>query len=532
VSEENELPEGWCWTTLGQCFTVHIGATPSRQKLEYWKGNIPWVSSGEVQFCRIRSTREYITQAGFNNSSIQINPIGSVLLGMIGEGKTRGQAAILDIEACNNQNCAAIWVSQTHIISEYIYYWLLFQYDITRQVGSGNNQPALNKSRVEQFVFPLSPLLEQQRIVAAIEQQFTRLDSAVTALKHTKAKLKRYRASVLKAAVEGKLTETWRAEHPATEPANVLLKRILVERRAKWDADQRAKGKDPAKVKYVEPAVPDVENLPGLPEGWGWATLEQLTSAVRPICYGILMPKENVPNGVLYVKVKDMKGDKINIGELHRTTFEIAAGFARASLAPGDLLLAIRGTYGRIAEVPDELDGANITQDTARLAIIKFISSAYIAVHLRSPNSQKYFREAARGVAVKGVNIADVRLTPIELPPLSEQQEIVSEVERRLSIVTQLEATVEANLKRAERLRQSILKEAFAGRLVPQDPDDEPASVLLERIHKEREGQKQGPIKKARAIKAISAPRMPDVEPMEIDASEMEQMDLWANAHG
>src|SRR5947199_10136650 len=110
-------------------------------------------------------------------------------------------------------------------------------------------------------------------MVAAIEQQFTRLDAGLAALQRAKLKLKRYRAVVLKAAVEGKLTEAWRAEHPTTEPASMLLERILKERRTKWETVLRAKGKDPAKVKYVEPAKPDLEGLPGLPEGWCWTIL-------------------------------------------------------------------------------------------------------------------------------------------------------------------------------------------------------------------------------------------------------------------
>jgi type I restriction enzyme, S subunit len=506
VIEENKLPKGWVQTTLGDLLPIQYGkglVVASR----VLNGEIPvYGSSGIV---------------GFHNQALTTKP--SLVIGRKGSIGSVYHSTVpcwpIDTTYFTEEDSNKNLKFFLHLLS----FLDLHQFDKSTAI------PGLSRDDYNALVVQVAPLPEQQRIVTAIEQQFTRLDAAVTALQHTRTKLKRYRAAVLKAAVEGKLTEAWRAEHPATEPASALLERILVERRAKWEADLRAKGKDPAKVKYVEPAEPDEKNLSDLPKGWCWLTLEQLTSAVRPICYGILMPKENVPNGVLYVKVKDMKGDKINVDELHRTTFEIAAGYARASLAPGDLLLAIRGTYGRIAEVPDALDGANITQDTARLATIKLVSSAYVAIHLRSPNSQKYFREVARGVAVKGVNIADVRLTPIKLPPFIEQQEIVSEVERRLSIVTQLEITVEANLKRAERLRQSILKEAFAGRLVPQDPHDEPASVLLERIHKEREEQKPGSIKKSRELKTISVPRMLDVGSVDIKTSEMEQMDLWTS---
>jgi type I restriction enzyme S subunit len=142
--------------------------------------------------------------------------------------------------------------------------------------SSGVNINNLRQSDIENLLFPTPPLVEQHRIVAAIEQQLTRLDAGVAALRRAQAKLKSYRASVLKAAVEGKLTEAWRAKHPTTEPASLLLERILKERRAKWEADLRVKGKDPAKVKYVEPVKPHMENLPELPEGWCWATVDQI----------------------------------------------------------------------------------------------------------------------------------------------------------------------------------------------------------------------------------------------------------------
>jgi type I restriction enzyme S subunit len=146
------------------------------------------------------------------------------------------------------------------------------------------------------------------------------------------------------------------------------------------------------------------------------------------------------------------------------------------------LLLAIRGTFGRVASVPPELDGGNITQDTARLAIIKEMKSEFVATALRSFDCQRYFKRVARGVAVKGVNIGDVKLCPIPIPPLEEQLEIVAEVAEKLSQIEAAEVATDHSLKRAACLRQSILKRAFEGRLVPQDPTDEPANVLLERI--------------------------------------------------
>jgi type I restriction enzyme S subunit len=173
LAEMSSLPEGWVWTTLGQCFRVAVGATPSRKESTYWDGDIPWVSSGEVQLGRIRHTAEHITAAGLANSSTQINPAGSVMIGMIGQGRTRGQAAILDIDAANNQNCAAIWVSRTDVPPEFVFSWLLSRYTETRSEGSGNNQQALNKRLVEQIPLPLPPLAEQVRIVAEVDRHLS-----------------------------------------------------------------------------------------------------------------------------------------------------------------------------------------------------------------------------------------------------------------------------------------------------------------------------------------------------------------------
>jgi len=328
-----------------------------------------------------------------------------------------------------------------------------------RPYVSGTTRLKLPQGPMKQIPLLVPSPDEQRQIVAEIEKQFTRLEAGVTALKRVQANLKRYRAAVLKAACEGKLVPTEaelaKAEGRSYETGEQLLQRILTERRKNWSG----------RGKYKEPVAPGTANLQPFLQGWTIASLEQLTSATRPICYGILMPKENVETGVLFVKVKDMKGDKVDLAGLHRTTPEIAAKYARSSLSTGDLLLSIRGTYGRVAEVPMELDGGNITQDTARLDVTDLVSHRYVATYLRNPDCQNHFKHVARGVAVKGVNIGDVRPTPIPLPPIAEQKRIVEEVERRLSVIDELESVLKSNLQRATRLRQSILQNAYTGKL-------------------------------------------------------------------
>jgi type I restriction enzyme S subunit len=215
---------------------------------------------------------------------------------------------------------------------------------------------------------------------------------------------------------------------------------------------------------------------------WPTKPLAEANDPERPIRYGILMPKEHIEDGVLYVRVRDYPRDVIELDRLKRTSHEIAAKYQRSTLRPGDVLLAIRGTYGRVAITPPELDGGNITQDTARIAPLPGLENRFLAAFLRSENAQRYFRRVARGVAVKGVNIGDLRTMPVPLPPLEEQRRIVAEVEERLSAIDALRAGIERAQRRSAALRRAVLERAFRGELVPQDPSDEPAEALLARI--------------------------------------------------
>ena len=227
------LPEEWIWAKIGEVLEVFVGSTPSRKESKFWAGDIPWVSSGEVAFCRINSTKESITKLGLENSSTQIHPIGTVMLGMIGEGKTRGQVAILNINACHNQNTAAIRIGANYL-SEFVYYFFAKNYNENRRIGSGNNQQALNKNIIENMSISLCSLPEQQAIVQEIETRLSVCDKIEQDLKENLEKAEALRQSILKKAFEGKLlNERELAEVRGAEdwePAEVLLGRIRAER--------------------------------------------------------------------------------------------------------------------------------------------------------------------------------------------------------------------------------------------------------------------------------------------------------------
>ena len=200
------VPESWKWVRLGDVFEINVGATPPRGDQLAWKGDLPWVASGEVSFRRIETTREHIARAAAGNPQKRIHPPGTVLLAMIGEGKTRGQAAILDVEAAHNQNCASIRVSETEILPEYVYGYLEERYLETRRGGAGGQQPALNKAAIQTFLFPLAPLATQRALVScweSLREERARLNSALDQAARRSAALRR---SLLAAAFSGRLT--------------------------------------------------------------------------------------------------------------------------------------------------------------------------------------------------------------------------------------------------------------------------------------------------------------------------------------
>lgn len=246
---------GWPYVTIGEIGQVFVGTTPSRRRPEYWGGAIRWVSSGEVAFCRVRDTQEAITEAGLGSSD-RLHPPGTVLLAMIGEGKTRGQAAILDVPAAHNQNSAAIRLNPDVCIPEWLFYVLMGRYSETRRAGSGAQQPALNRTRVKTISVPLPPLDEQHRIVAEVERQLSILDATKAAIDRALERSKALRRAILERAFTGRLAP----QDPSDEPASVLLERIRAER-AVAAPPRRAPSRRRATM-AAQPSLPDVVGEP------------------------------------------------------------------------------------------------------------------------------------------------------------------------------------------------------------------------------------------------------------------------------
>lgn len=345
----------------------------------------------------------------------------------------------------------------------------------------------VNQGDLESLRLLLPPLPEQKRIVAEIEKQFTRLDDAVATLERVKTKLDRARASVLKAAVEGRLVPTEAALAAAAgrayEPAAALLERVLIEREKAHAAAQVGAKR---KKTYKPPAAPETEGLPALPEGWAWATGDMLTEFVTSGSRG--WAKYYADEGARFLRIGDLNRGTLRVDyvDAQRVSLPDSTEGKRSLLKPADLLVSITADVGIIGLVPAEIGEAYINQHVAVARCVLPTMAPYVGWFLTSQQGQGQFDQLRRGATKAGLGLGDIRSVCVALPPLAEQKRIVAEVERRLSVIEAAAAAVDANLKRCAHLRQSILKRAFEGRLVPQDPRDEPASALLERIRAAR----------------------------------------------
>ena len=347
------------------------------------------------------------------------------------------------------------------------------------------------------FYYSDSLLDEQHRIVAEIEKQITRLDASVAALRRVHANLKRYRASVLKAACEGKLVPTEaelaQAEGRDYEPASRLLERIPAERRARWEAQEK-RGR-----KYKEPVAQDTTDLPELPEGWVWASLA-LIGEVR-LGRQRSPKRAKGPHMRPYLRAANVTWHGLDLYDVKKMDFS-PNEYETYRLHRGDILLAEASgsadEVGKPAIWDEQIEDCCFQNTLIRVRVLPE-GVPYLYYHLLSDARSGALGRAARGVGIHHLGAQRTESWVIALPPIAEQHRIVAEVERHLSVIRQAEATVEANLTRTERLRQSILKQAFFGKLVPQDPSDEPASELLERIRTEREAAQAAAKPKSRA---------------------------------
>lgn len=379
---------------------------------------------------------------------------------------------------------------------------------------SGSTRKRISRGNLSKIEFPLPPRDEQDRIVNKLEELFSELDEGVKELKAAQTKLSQYRQSLLKSAVEGSLTQQWRSENSdrMQETGEQLLSRILKQRREQWQQQKLAefaeKGKTPPKNwqdKYPEPVQPDTTDLPKLPEGWVWASVAQLGH--------VQLGRQRTPskmkgvNPQKYIRAANITEQGINFNDILEMDFT-EKEIPIYQLKTGDLLLTeASGSpehVGRPCIWPD-VDGVYCFQNT----VIRFqpfvISSDFSFFIFHAYQKIGKYIDVSGGVGINHLSAGKFSKIAVPLPPLVEQSILVAEITTEFDAIDrQIEATA-LGLKQSEAQRKNILKSAFSGQLVPQDPNDEPASVLLEKIRLERE-----------ALAKILKPRKPR-KPKKVD---------------
>jgi len=437
-----EIPKNWVISKLGDIYFTTSGGTPSRKRDDYYGGTIPWVKSGELSKGLILKTEEYITEAAVKGSSAKVFPAGTLLIALY--GATIGKLGFLGVDAATNQAICGIFKNEILDLN-YLFYFLYHNKNKLIEQGAGGAQPNISQTILKELEITIPPAKEQHRIVTKIEELFSDLDKGIETLRNAKEQLKVYRQAVLKYAFEGRLTN------------------------------------------------PDAKEGE-LPEGWESKKLGDLfktTSGGTPS-----RKREDFYGGTIpWVKSGELS--KGLITKTDECITEDAVMNSSAKIFPvGTLLIALYGaTIGKISFLG--IDAAT-NQAVCGIFPSNDVKLKYM-YHFLTLKKRKLIESAVGGAQP---NISQTILKDLEVsyPVVEETQDlIVKEIESRLSVCDNIEESIEHGLQQAEALRQSILKRAFEGKLVPQDPNDEPAHVLLERIKSERAAAQ--PVKKQKKAK-------------------------------
>ncbi|CAM8636998.1 RMtype1_S_SonII-TRD2-CR2_like domain containing protein [Comamonadaceae bacterium] len=459
--QRHEIPNSWEWRKLGDICDVtdRDHRTPS-----YQEHGVPLISPKDFTEHGVDLSRlKHVALEELTAFVKKCKPeIGDILYSRIG---TIGEARLVDFDLkfVALHSIAMVKPRLPGLMSKFVLY--LLQSPAIRSKAKHNiksvGTPDLGLTRIRDFEVPVPPTEVQKEIVAEIEKQFSRLDEAVANLRRVKANLKRYKASVLKAAVEGRLVETEATlasrEGRTYETGEQLLQRVLLARPDQWSARGR----------YVEPLPAELKDLSPLPDGWIWASIDQLSDFITKGTTPAATKLFDGSGDVQFLKVYNLTFDG-SLNHTHKPAYVSRAThkdeLARSQVFPGDVLINIVGPpLGQVSVVPARVEEANINQAIARIRPIKPLSSDFISIALMCDGIMRWaIRRGKTTAGQANLTLELCRALPVPVPPLAEQARIVAEVDRHLSIIREVEAEVDANLQRAQALRQATLAAAFA----------------------------------------------------------------------
>jgi len=527
---ERDLPPGWAWAAIDEL--TEFVTSGSRGWARYYADTGPlFLRVGNLDRATIElSLRDVVRiqpPVGAEGRRTRVQP-GDILLSITADVGMVGLASKAISEAYVNQHVALLRPLPSVFPSGLAYALLdpAGLQALARRVQYGMTKPGLSLIQVRRFPVRVPPLQEQHRIVDAIDSHLTRLDEAVALLERVRRNLGRYRAAVLDAAVQGRLVPTdaelARREGRDYEPASVLLERILAERRRRWEeaelTEMIAAGRPPKddrwKRAYKEPTAPGTSGLPRPPEGWCYTQLPFLLPAGRQGMktgpFGTLLKKhEHVESGIPVLGIENIEPMRFVSGSKIHITATKAAQLSAYDIRPPDLIISRSGTVGEVCVVPEHVGDARFSTNVMRVRLIPDEPvPSFFALLL---NGSRFVRDQISalcgGTTRDFLNQRILSSIIFPVPPKEEQRRIVDAVRDLLSIADALQAQVQRDSLRCQHLRKSVLKWAFEGKLVDQDPSDEPASILLERIGAERAAgtPAAGPAGRARGSRRATA---------------------------
>lgn len=484
----SKLPRGWMATNLAEI------AEPRGEKvLPSTLGDAPFVGMDHIE---AHTSRLLATQPVSElKSAVSVFKTGDILYGRLRPYLNKVHEAQFDGAA----SAEFIVIPPSPAIEQqYLAHHMRSpEFVVLANQRSTGDRPRVSFESVADFPINLPPLPEQRRIVAKIDSLSAKSRPARDHLNHIPRLVEKYKQAILAAAFRGKLTREFQSLGNEIAGAHLRI-RLRDLHRESYQSNSKRRYDPPA-------SLPTGEELFELPPSWVWAASEEVVEPGAEIVYGIVQPGPKLPSGVPYVRGTDIEDGRIKTDQLLFTSEAIARKYERASLKGGDVLLGIiRAT--KVAIVPHELLGANITQGTARFRPSEVIMTKYLARWLESSEAQGWLHSKYRGIDMPGLNLRDVRRLPVPLAPIQEQRCLVDRIERAFAWIDRLASESTRARALIDHLDQAVLAYAFLGKLLPQDPGDEPASALLERMRAERAatgaatGKGRGRLKTAAAL--------------------------------
>lgn len=528
-----ELPPTWINCMMGDISKVIGGGTPKTSDNENFSTNdYAWITPADLskyQKMYIYEGKRFLSPIGLSKSSAVLLPPGTVLFT---SRAPIGYVAIAGRELSTNQGFKS-FVCDSGILPEYIYFYLKTAKPIAEQLASGTTFLEISGANAAKIPLPLAPLNEQRRIVAKLEKLLAKVDTCKERLDKIPGILKRFRQSVLAAACSGRLTADWRKNNPDVEPASELLKRVKEERKKCYEEEctkAKAEGrKKPKKPANLEPEILFSDNGIDIPDTWIWTSFENVSSikqySMSSGPFGsALGTKDYRDRGVPVIRGQNVQDGLFIAKNFVYISEDKALELKRSTAYPRDIVIvAVGAGSGNAAIVPNNLPRSILSQNCNKFTLDDFFAlPEFIILVLQIEISKAQMQEITTDTARQFLSLTNLKEMIFPIAPLEEQQEIVNRVQHLFKIADRIEQRYQKAKNHVDQLTQSILAKAFRGELVPQDPNDEPASVLLERIRTEREKREAEAKTTKKSTSKKGGRRTKKAEPQELEAIQLE----------